>query len=130
MPTSILPAPVGAPEAALRRRVLLQVVVRNVANWSDPVLPLDDGAPDEWQILSKLALIAQGAMARRRPGDRRRSHHRGVVSAVTDEHGRLFDRDADESAALEPRVGPARVVDFMAAQRSIRRRVRRESRAG
>src|SRR5207248_570149 len=34
--------------------------LRNVANYSPPVLPLDDGDLDEWKILAKLALIAQG----------------------------------------------------------------------
>ena len=36
------------------------------------VLPLDDGQPDEWEILARLALIAAGPGRRRRPGDRRR----------------------------------------------------------
>ncbi|MCB0962498.1 MAG: molybdopterin-dependent oxidoreductase, partial [Acidimicrobiales bacterium] len=39
---------------------LLQLALRNVANWSAPVLPLDDDQPDEWEILARLALIAQG----------------------------------------------------------------------
>ena len=43
---------------------LLQLALRNVANWSEPVLPLDDGQPDEWEILARLALIASGSMPR------------------------------------------------------------------
>ena len=39
---------------------LLQLAIRNVANYSEPVLPLDDGQPDEWEIIAKLASIAQG----------------------------------------------------------------------
>ena len=39
---------------------LLQLAVRNVANYSPAVLPIDDGQPDEWEVLAKLALIAQG----------------------------------------------------------------------
>ena len=39
---------------------LLQVALRNVANYSPPVLPLEPGQPDEWEILARLALIAQG----------------------------------------------------------------------
>ena len=35
---------------------LLQLALRNVANWSEPVLPLDEGQPDEWEVLAKLAL--------------------------------------------------------------------------
>src|SRR6266545_3410761 len=34
--------------------------LRNVANYSPPVFPLEPGQLDEWQILSKLALAAQG----------------------------------------------------------------------
>src|SRR5690606_30315637 len=30
---------------------LLQLALHNVANYSPPVLPLDDGQPDEWEIL-------------------------------------------------------------------------------
>jgi anaerobic selenocysteine-containing dehydrogenase len=33
--------------------------IRNVANWSDPLLPLD-GQPDEWEILLRLMGIAAG----------------------------------------------------------------------
>ncbi len=40
--------------------LLLQFAVRNIANYSEPVLPLDDGQPDEWEIISKLTLVAQG----------------------------------------------------------------------
>ena len=40
--------------------LLLQFAIRNVANYSQPVLPLDDGQPDEWEIISKLTSIAQG----------------------------------------------------------------------
>ena len=31
---------------------LLQLALRNVANWSEPVLPLDAGQPDEWEVLA------------------------------------------------------------------------------
>ena len=40
--------------------LLLQFAVRNVANYSEPVLPLDEGQPDEWEIITKLTLVAQG----------------------------------------------------------------------
>ena len=95
---------------------LLQLGMRNVANWSEPVFPLDDDQLDEWQILAKLALIA--------PGHGRRTRDPAVVDdlmirsmvdgAVADEHGRCLGRDPDEVlAALAPRTGPARIVDFM-----------------
>ena len=77
----ILPAP-SALEKAHYDVALLQLAVRNVANWSEPVLPLPDGQPDEWEVLARLALIAQGAGAdadaggRRRPRDRRAGRRR------------------------------------------------------
>ncbi|MGH8991417.1 MAG: molybdopterin-dependent oxidoreductase, partial [Acidimicrobiia bacterium] len=42
---------------------LLQLALRNVANYSPPTLPRDPGMPDEWETLSRLALIAGGAGA-------------------------------------------------------------------
>ena len=57
---------------------LLQLAIRNVANYSPPVLPLDDDQLDEWEILARLALIVQGAGAAADPAivddlaDRRR----------------------------------------------------------
>jgi hypothetical protein len=55
----ILPAP-SALEKGHYDLALLQLALRNVANYSEPVLPLDDGQPDEWEVLARLALIAQG----------------------------------------------------------------------
>ena len=40
--------------------LLLQFAVRNVANYSGAVLPLEPGVPDEWEVMAKLTLIAQG----------------------------------------------------------------------
>ena len=61
----ILPAP-SALEKPHYDVALLQLAVRNVANWSDPVLPLPEGQLDEWEVLARLALIAQG-LRRRQP---------------------------------------------------------------
>ncbi len=58
----ILPSP-SALEKPHYDVALLQLAVRNVANWSEPVLPLPDGQLDEWEVLARLALIAQGAGA-------------------------------------------------------------------
>src|SRR5690606_14893475 len=40
-----VPSPLQKPHYDL---ALLQLALHNVANWSEPVLPLDDGQPDEW----------------------------------------------------------------------------------
>jgi anaerobic selenocysteine-containing dehydrogenase len=83
-----------------------QFSLRNVANYSPPVLPSEDGAVDEWKVLCKLALIAQGMGA-------------GADPALVDdlavrtmaEHAGL---DPDSALAdLAPRVGPDRMLDLM-----------------
>ena len=96
---------------------LLQYAVRNVANYSPPVFPLERGQPDEWEILAKLALIAQGAGP---DADPALADERAVASmvghAVTDPHGSVNGRDADEllaALAATGRRGPERLLDFM-----------------
>jgi anaerobic selenocysteine-containing dehydrogenase len=97
--------------------LLMQFAVRNVANYSEPVLPIDEGAPDEWEILAKLALIAQGLGAGADPS---------VVDdlaiaalargAVTDDASPVHGRDADELVAEVSsggRRGPERMLDLM-----------------
>lgn len=83
-----------------------QLALRNVANWSDAVLPLDDGQPDEWQVLATLAMIASGVPA-------------------TDADPALFDdlaaatvtkgapTEVVDAVAAAGRTGPARLVDLM-----------------
>ncbi len=94
---------------------LLQVALRNVANYSPPVLPLEPGQPDEWEILARLALIAQGMGAAADPVDRRRpGDHHASSAGVADEHGPAAGRDPDEIlAALGARRGPERILDLL-----------------
>ncbi|MEO8364524.1 MAG: molybdopterin oxidoreductase family protein [Ilumatobacteraceae bacterium] len=40
--------------------IFASFAIRNVANYSEPVLPKSDDQPDEWEILVKLAGIAKG----------------------------------------------------------------------
>lgn len=89
---------------------LLQLALRNVANWSEPILPLDtdpDGVnqPDEWEVLAKLALIAAGAG----PGADPASFD-DIVFGNLAKHA-----DTDVVAAVEAtgRTGPARTIDLM-----------------
>lgn len=96
---------------------LLQYAVRNVANYSEAVLPLDDGQPDEWQILAKLGLIALGMGPDADPAI---ADDQGIDSlirsAVNDPTSPVSGRDADEiRAALDAsdRRGPARMLDLM-----------------
>jgi anaerobic selenocysteine-containing dehydrogenase len=77
--------------------------MRNYAKYSAPVLPLDDGQLEEWKILAKLALIAQGMGAD------------ANVSVIDDLLLDALARSAGgfDVSVLGPRVGPERVLDFM-----------------
>jgi anaerobic selenocysteine-containing dehydrogenase len=110
----ILPAP-SALQKAHYDIALLQLGLRNVANWSDPILDLDEGQLDEWEVLARLALIAQGmgADADAAAVDDLMAGSL-AAAAVADEHGPVHGRDPQELLdALAPRTGPARLVDLM-----------------
>lgn len=83
-----------------------QFALRNVANYSPPVLPPEEGSMDEWRVLCKLALIAQGLGAVADP-------------ALVDDLAarRMIEQaglDAEATlASLAPRVGPERLLDLM-----------------
>jgi anaerobic selenocysteine-containing dehydrogenase len=94
---------------------LLQLALHNVANYSPPVLPLDEGQLDEWKILARLALIAQGMGAAADPAMVDDLVVRALVdAAVGDETGQIAGRDPGEIlAALGERTGPERLIDLM-----------------
>ena len=84
---------------------LLQLALRNVANWSEPVLPLDEGQPDEWEVLAKLALIAGGLGADADPA---------VADDLTfDALAAHAPDDVVAAVVATGRRGPARVVDLL-----------------
>jgi anaerobic selenocysteine-containing dehydrogenase len=96
---------------------LLQFAVRNVANFSPPVLPPADGEPDEWEILVTLAEIARGVA----PDDvdvaavDERAAAGLLRSAVHDATSNVHGRDADELLAVASasgRHGPERLLDI------------------
>ena len=88
---------------------LLQLAVRNVANYSPPVLPRAPGQPDEWEILARLALIAQGMGADADPALVDDLVLRSLVeSAVADETSPVAGRDPDEVVAARRPAGPER----------------------
>jgi anaerobic selenocysteine-containing dehydrogenase len=95
---------------------LLQLAIRNVANYSPPVLALGLDELDDWVILCKLALIAQGFGADADPALADDLTIRTLVdSAIADEHSPVHGRDPEELMdALAPRTGPERILDFMA----------------
>ncbi len=94
---------------------LLGFAVRNVANYSEPVLPIDDGAPDEWEILVRLGLIAAGLGPDAAPAAADDLVIAGMVAqSVNDPSSPIHGRDADEIlAALGAVAGPERTLDFM-----------------
>lgn len=95
--------------------LLLQFAVRNVANYSEPVLPLDEGQPDEWELLAKLALILQGHGVGGDPATVDQQMVDSVVRhAVADPSSPVHGRDPDEILdALAGEAGPARLLDLM-----------------
>jgi len=89
--------------------------MRNVANYSAPVFPLEPGQIDEWQILSKLALAAQGLGADADPALVDDAAIGTLVErSVVDPHSPFHGRNPDDVLAeLSPRTGPERILDFM-----------------
>lgn len=108
------------PPSNLRRShydlLLLQFAVRNVANYSGPVLEPELGEPDEWEILARLGLIAQGKGVDADVGSLDDAAIAGIVrNAVADPHSSVHGRDADELLELldkAGRRGPERMLDF------------------
>jgi anaerobic selenocysteine-containing dehydrogenase len=97
--------------------LLLQFAVRNVANYSPAVLPLEEGQPDEWEIIAKLTAIAQGFGIDADPHVADDLAIAGLVrSGVKDDFSPVGGRDADELLAelnASGRRGPERMLDFM-----------------
>ena len=93
---------------------LSQLALRNVARYTPPVLPLDPGMPDEWEVLARLALIGAGV-----PADDPALVDDEIVrsiaaGAVADPSSPVQGADADELiAALGDRPRPERLLDLM-----------------
>lgn len=96
---------------------LYAYAVRNVANYSEPVLKKDADAPDEWEILVKMGAILQGLGTNVDPAlidDQ--VINASVTSAVANSSSTISGRDADEILAMlnkDGRRGTARMLDFM-----------------
>ena len=100
----VLPAP-SALQKPHYDLALLQLALHNVANWSEAVLPLDDGQPDEWEVLAKLALIVGGMGPDADPA---------VADDLTyDALAQSADPAAVEAVNATGRRGPERIVDLM-----------------
>jgi anaerobic selenocysteine-containing dehydrogenase len=112
--TVILPPP-SALQKSHYDLALLNFAVRNVANYSPPVLPLDEGQPTEWEIMLRLAAVFSGAGAQADLGAIDDGIARSIAGAtVRDEYGSVHGRDPDELlAATGDRSGPERLLDIM-----------------
>ncbi|HSD76846.1 MAG TPA: molybdopterin-dependent oxidoreductase, partial [Solirubrobacteraceae bacterium] len=108
--------PVPSPlERAHYDVALYGFAVRNVANYSPPVLERPAGFPDEWQTLLRLTGIVTG-----QGPDADVGAIDDLVAAetarrqVADEHSPLFGRAVEDVLAdVAPRVGPERLLDLM-----------------
>lgn len=112
----ILPAP-SALEKDHYDVALYTYAVRNVANYSPPVLERDVDQPDEWEILARLAAILQGLGPDTDPAviDDAMIHSM-VTSSVATPGSPIVGRDADEilgALSRGGRRGSVRVLDFM-----------------
>ena len=96
---------------------LLTFAVRNVANYSEPVLPLGSNDLDEWQILAKLSAIVSGLGADADFNLVDDLAITGVVqSAVKDSSSSVFGRDVQQlvdELSQSGRRGPDRILDFL-----------------
>lgn len=110
----ILPAP-SALQKSHYDVALLQLALHDVANYSEPILPLEEGQLDEWQVLARLALVLQGAGASADPAIVDDLMITSMVQgSVADETSPVFGRQVDEVLeALGPRTGPERILDFL-----------------
>ena len=99
---------------------LLNFGLRSVANYSEPVFELPPGVPDEWEILARLAGIAQGLGADADPVAVDEVTIRSLVeSAVRDDTCVIAGRNPDEiyealsSHANGSLRGPDRILDLL-----------------
>src|SRR5947207_3978495 len=103
----ILPAPEPL-EKSHYDLALYQLAVRNVANYSPPVLPRNGAGPDEWEVSLRLAGIVSGQ------GPNADVEALDDLVARTLIQRELPGRDPDEVLAeVAPRRGPERVLDLM-----------------
>ena len=101
--------PVPSPlERAHFDLALYTFAVRDVANWSEAVLPVPDGMLDEWEVLLRLT----GAATGQGPEVDVAGLDAFVARGLCEREAPGLDPDA-VLAQLAPRVGPARVVDLL-----------------
>jgi anaerobic selenocysteine-containing dehydrogenase len=107
------------PPSALQKShydlALLNFGVRNVANYSPVVLPLEEGQTSEWEIMLRLSAVVAGDGLDADLTAIDDSIARAVADAAArDEYGNVHARDVDELLAMVgDRIGPERLLDIM-----------------
>ena len=111
----ILPPP-SALEKDHYDQSLYVYAVRNIANYSPPVLQRDPSHPDEWEILAKLGGIFSGLGIDCDPHAMEETTLRAAIDAsVKNSTSNIYGRDADEIFELlskDGRRNTARLLDF------------------
>ncbi len=94
---------------------LYSLAIRNVANYSPPLVELEPGEVPEWQTMLRLAAVLQGLGPDADVDALDDFVVAGLVQkAVTRAGSNVEGRDADElTKMLAMRRGPERVLDFM-----------------
>jgi len=93
---------------------LYQLAIRNVANYSPPLVELEPGEMEEWEILIRLGAILMGADQIDVDALDAMVARQLVEKAVGRPGSNVEGRDPDElMTALEPRRGPERALDVM-----------------
>lgn len=90
--------------------LLYRMAIRHVANYSPAVFPLEEGAMHEWEILSRLCVIATGGSATPEEFDERLAYDQAVRAAKS--VGGVVTAE-EVMAAVAPRTGPARLIDIL-----------------
>jgi anaerobic selenocysteine-containing dehydrogenase len=110
----ILPGPTPL-ERSHYDLALYQLAVRNVANYSAPVLDAPDGLPQEWETLLRLTGVVSGQGSDADVAAIDAFVARQLVDREVGTAGsRLHGRDPEEiMGMLEPRVGPERLLDLL-----------------
>jgi anaerobic selenocysteine-containing dehydrogenase len=109
----ILP-PTGPLSTAQYDFAFYNLSVRNVANYSPPVVPKPDDEMDKWEILYHLAMIFSGQGATASPAQMDDFIISIMVDGLTKkEDSPLFGKQAEILHTMKDLRGPDRMLDFM-----------------